>query len=53
MSELAIYGLICRYPTLKSFIVACVKERDLDKLLDFLHGIELKEEKVYLNTILQ
>lgn len=48
MDELAIYGLIIRYPTLKSFIVACVKERDLEKLLDFIHAIDLDDEKVYM-----
>ncbi len=52
MNELTIYGLICRYPTLKLFIISCVKERNLDKLYDFLHALEWDDEKVYLHQIM-
>lgn len=51
MNELAIYGLIVRYPALKRFIVACVKDRDIDKLLDFIHAIELDDEIMYTERV--
>ena len=47
MEEIAIYNLMIQYPALREFIISCVKERDLDKLFDFLHAIELEDEFMY------
>ncbi len=49
MNEIAIYGLMCRYPRLKPFIIKCVKEKNLNKLFDFLHSLDIKTEKLYLD----
>lgn len=50
MDELAIYGLMIQYPVLRDFIVASVKERKIEELLDFLMGIEVDEDHMYKQT---